>query len=197
MDDEKTALRFDMGAICIPGDKIVFAGQKYAPGMGTYKKKGAIYASVAGKLSQQPVGNHFLLHVIPRTHKIASVLRTGQVVLARCIRKTPRQAFLEVCADAVGDVLPEPRSAVLNPPDAVNPTLMPWKDCIQPHDIVLVEILAVDERLTVSILPPHLGVVYATHQGQRMYPVAWNCVSVKDGDHQEPRKCAKPPNVAD
>jgi exosome complex component CSL4 len=200
---EQQSLRYDMGAVVAPGDRLG-AARGWAPGPGTYLRQGHVYAATAGRLQLHSSSDEHskLLSVVPRRQELASrqVLTVGQVVLCRVVRIALQQAAVEIVAVEGLGQLSYPHEAVIRREDVRTATpssgSMELKDSFRPGDLVVARILSLGDtrRYFLATAEPQLGVIHAVSakSGNVMAAISWKEMQCPETGVKEARKCAKP-----
>lgn len=211
-------IRFEIGSTVAPGDRLGNIKQ-IRPGVGTYSKRGHVYASAVGKLiltdapSEHDDANNNSNSSAPpivsvqlapgRQYASTKVLNVGQIVLGKVTRVVLNQAVVEiVAAESVGALRNFTHEGSIRRDDvrAGASEEVQLYDNFRPGDVVLCRILSLGDsrRYYLSTAEPELGVVRATCQtsGKRMVPVSWKEMECPETKVKEYRKCAKPMNLS-
>ncbi len=188
MDPLNNNLRYDVGSIVAPGDRLGSA-LEYQPGKGVYAKGGHIYASLVGRMKIQqalvaavptassPVVARTIVAVEPLPGKLlaaSQVLSVGQLVLGRVVRIELKQALIEIGAAEDSGVLRVSQDGAIRREDARSGATeqIRIEECFQPGDLVLCRILSLGDsrRYFLSTAEPELGVIraYSSSSGKVM-----------------------------
>ena len=191
---EHQALRFDIGATVVPGDRLG-AARHWTPGPGTYLRQGTIYAAAAGALQtneQQQLS-------VQRTLASQQVVQVHQIVLCRIVRLSLQQVTAEIVAVPGLGALPQKHEAMIRREDVANQQTMELSEAFRPGDWVVARVLSLGDtrRYVLSTAEPQLGVIHAVcaRSGQVMLPCRWNQMECPETGIQETRKCARPQGV--
>lgn len=218
MATEPPVLRFKVGSLVIPGDRLGTVRQA-RPGIGTYVKGGHIYACLLGKvrlcrykkkeneMNEDDDGTEKPKHICcVRSSKppaTSQVLKVGQKVVGRISRITPQNALLEIrVAEGVGPLrepyyegairLEDIRS--FSPGNNEESATVVLADCFRPGDLVACRVISMGDsrRYFLTTAETELGVIRAERKGIRMIPISWKEMECPETGVREPRKCAKP-----
>jgi exosome complex component CSL4 len=199
-------LRFQVNSTVAPGDRIGNVKQ-IRPGVGTYAKRGHVYATVVGTLTlSSPSDEHPIVsvHLAPgRKNASTKVLSVGQIVLGKVTRVVLNQTVVEiVAAQGVGALRNYTPEGSIRQEDvrAGASEQVQLYDNFRPGDVVLCRIVSLGDsrRYYLSTAEPELGVVRATcdKSGKKMIPISWKEMQCPETNVKELRKCAKPKNLS-
>jgi exosome complex component CSL4 len=212
-------LRYETGSFVAPGDRLATIRQ-VQPGAGTHVKAGHVYASLVGQLqvvtSENSDETIFYATVVHSKQNLPSslVLKIGQAVLARVVRISSMQAYLEIVATTTATTTDDNNN---------NPAIVPLQhtfegairredvctgalseavcisDSFVPGDLVACRILSLSNsgdarRYLLTTAAPELGVIFAMSatSGKPMVPSSWKEMECPVTGAKEPRKCARP-----
>jgi len=225
MIDTSPTLRFQAGSSVVPGDRIGTARQ-VLPGPGTYAKGGHVHASVLGYMelaaAAAPVDQssthdnlpNLIVSIRPKRSLASNqVLRVNQLVMGRVTRVSAPQATVQILATEGTGLLqqaPPPEGTIAreecvkagsnNNNNNATSNMREVHECFQPGDMVLAKIISTGDarRYYLSTAESELGVLYAVCQasGNPMIPCNWKEMECPETGIKEPRKCAKPRQIA-
>ncbi|KAL7574796.1 hypothetical protein ACA910_010641 [Epithemia clementina (nom. ined.)] len=212
-------LRFPVGSIVTPGDRLGTTRQDLLSSNGTYVHGGHVYSSVLGTLkldspvvvvvvkgkkTTKPETLCFPTQVVHPKPNPPQVLRLGQVVLGRVVRLSIQQAFVNILAEQGGGAsaccFSKAGEGIIRREDvrAGATEQVRIQDMFRPGDLVLCRILSLgDRRYVLGTAEPALGVVqaYCETSRQPMIPLSWKEMQCPVTGQKESRKCAKPPKI--
>lgn len=209
MSTAPPTLRFEIGSTVAPGDRLGNVKQ-IRPGIGTYLKRGHVYASAVGKLTLVHAADDDE-HTTPivsvqlapkRQYASTKVLTVGQIVLGKVTRVVLNQAVVDIVAAQGVGALRNAHEGSIRRDDvrAGASEEVQLYDNFRPGDVVLCRILSLGDsrRYYLTTAEPELGVVRATCQtsGKRMVPISWKEMQCPETKVKEFRKCAKPKNLS-
>mmetsp|Transcript_42780 Transcript_42780/g.48613 ORF Transcript_42780/g.48613 Transcript_42780/m.48613 type:complete len:238 (+) Transcript_42780:135-848(+) len=206
----KTKLRYEIGSMVVPGDRLGSIRHNYIPGEGTYARGGHIFSCLVGKLAIDTTSSYSIVSVEDETKAAAvkQVLKVGQLVLCRVQRVMMLQAnIIIVAAEGVKKLKHKPDACIRR--DDVRRVQSTSKDknwtmesCFHPEDWVLGRIVSLGDsrRYMISTAETELGVVRAVSASTSfeiasvlpMKPISWKEMECPLTGKKEYRKVAKP-----
>lgn len=214
IEGEAPTLRFPLGSMVTPGDRLGTTRQNLLPSTGTYVHGGHLHASIMGMLTldksvaKRANGEKAVCHPAQVVHPQQNPPRffqVDQVVLGRVTRLSIQQAFVDLLAEQVVGLSALPTFAkagegVIRREDvrAAATEIVKMEDMFRPGDLVLCRILSLgDRRYVLGTAEPALGVLQARSEqsNQPMVPLSWKEMQCPITGHKELRKCAKPPKT--
>lgn len=210
---EQNQLRFPVGAIVTPGDRLGSL-RVLSPGIGTYARGGHVFASSVGTLQRKDddcVNGLAEVSVVSSKAPPATsqVLVKGQLVLCRVTKVMLQQVAVEIIAAAANCPLllhnkrNDQPDATIRREDVRHGTSsaeeLHLELCFRPGDWVLGRIVSLGDarRYLVSTAEPELGVVRATSlsstdgQYHVMQPISLKEMKCPVTGRKEARKVAK------
>jgi exosome complex component CSL4 len=211
-------LRYEIGSIVTPGDRIGTIRQGVLPGKGMYAKGGHLYASAVGRLvvtraapikkqeeekegGSSPIPSFFCSIHVEQNKPMATshgVLTVGQLVLGRVDRISPQNATVEISVAQHVGALKHPHEGTIRMEDirAGASEQVALDESFLPGDLVVCRVIALGDsrRYFLSTAESELGVVRAISKtsGLAMIPSSWKEMVCPETEKKEFRKCAKP-----